>query len=71
MAETDPAADPQPKPDLPPAAQRALAEAAERRAKAQAAALQTLQLVDLLTELAPGAVDGLRGLGQMAPHHEH
>ena len=39
MAETDPAADPQPKPDLPPAAQRALAEAAERRAKAQAAAL--------------------------------
>ena len=39
MAETDPAADLQPKPDLPPAAQRALAEAAERRAKAQAAAL--------------------------------
>jgi hypothetical protein len=39
MAETDPAADPQPKPDLPPAAQRALAEAAERRAKAHAAEL--------------------------------
>ena len=35
MAETDP----QPNPDLPPAAQRALAEAAERRASAQAAVL--------------------------------
>lgn len=35
MAETDP----QPNPDLPPAAQRALAEAAERRARAQAAVL--------------------------------
>ena len=35
MAETDP----QPNPDLPPAAQRALAEAAERRARAKAAVL--------------------------------
>ena len=35
MAESDP----QPNPDLPPAAQRALAEAAERRARAKAAVL--------------------------------
>ncbi|MBW4981700.1 DUF1674 domain-containing protein [Mameliella sp. CS4] len=35
MSETDPKID---RPDLPPAAQRALAEAAERRAKAEAAA---------------------------------
>ena len=35
MAETEP----QPNPDLPPAAQRALAEAAERRARAKAAVL--------------------------------
>jgi hypothetical protein len=41
-----PAADPQPAKELSPAAQRALAEAAERRAKAEAEAHQAAKEVD-------------------------